>query len=151
MADDTKVTEAPKSEQEANKKREQVANEDAQQRAKRLQQEREEQQRAAGQKPDDDPKPLSKTDNVGGKREVEIAGEKLQLSGDEETHLRTLPSIGTVEDPAGIERVVVPDLNASGWKPAPVEPDPVEVARLENLQKALDAKKTERLEQLKVS
>lgn len=73
-----------------------------------------------------------------------------ELTNDEITQLNTLPTPGTVEDPAGVERIVVPDLGASGWQPAQVEPDPDEVARLERMQAALAAKKQERLESLQV-
>jgi hypothetical protein len=80
---------------------------------------------------------------------TDIGGKDYDLTESEQTQLRTSPSIATVEDPAGIERIVVPDLNQSGWTPGRVEPDPVEVERLERVQKGLEAKKAERLDALK--
>ena len=60
-----------------------------------------------------------------------------------------MPVPATAEDGQGVERIVVPDLNADGWTPAPLEPDKDEVARLKKIEKALEQKKTDRLEALK--
>lgn len=89
--------------------------------------------------------------DFGGATDDELVVEDTpELTSAEITQLNTLPTPGTVEDPAGVERIVVPDLGASGWQPAQVEPDPDEVARIERMQAALAAKKQERLESLQV-
>lgn len=49
----------------------------------------------------------------------------------------------TVEDADGIERIISPPTVA--WTPAPVEPDPAEVERLEELEKKSEERKEARL------
>lgn len=57
------------------------------------------------------------------------------------------PVVPTVEDAAGVERIVgtVPD----GWEPAPVDPDPEDVKRAEARAKKLEEAKQARLDALK--
>lgn len=96
-------------------------------------------------------KPTAAADSEGpsATSEHKIGDKSFDLTPDQIIHVNTIPSAGTVEDPAGIERIVVPNIE-SGWRPAPVEPNEDEVARLEVLRGALEAKKAERLDALKV-
>lgn len=107
--------------------------------------ERAEQQERAGQDPDDDPLPLSESGNLG----APVVTETATLTVTEQAQINALPSAGTVEDAAGVERLVVTNID-QGWKPARVDPDPKEVARLERINAALEEKKQERLDALKV-
>lgn len=120
------------------------ANETPEERQQRLDTERADQQKAAGQDPGADPLPLGKSGNAGAPLDVEVAGSSVQLTPEEAAVVRTLPTAATAVDSQGITRVVVPDMNASGWRPAPVEPDPVEVARLEKMTAVLEAQTAER-------
>lgn len=81
---------------------------------------------------------------------TEVGGQTVDLTHDQVVALRSLPNAATATDAQGVERIVVPDLNADGWTPNPVEPDPGEVARIEAMQAALDAKKAERLDAMQV-
>lgn len=143
MAKDQDTPQPSKAEVERNKEREAQANESNDERSKRLEKERAQQQKAAGQDPKDDPKPLSQTDNAGGLVKTTIGGKEMELTESEATQLRATPVRGTAVDGMGTERVVLPATDP--WEPAQVEPDPVEVARLERVSKALEAKQAERL------
>lgn len=71
------------------------------------------------------------------------------LSLQEQTHINAMPLVGTIEDPSGVERIV--DLNLdSGWTPAPVESDPKVRDAIAARIAALEAKKQERLDLMKV-
>lgn len=143
MADDTNTPDVPDAEAEANKAKEKQAKETPAQRAKRLDKEQAEQQKAAGEDPDDDPKPLSQTDNADGLIKTQVGDKEFDLTEAERTQLNALPSRGTAVDGQGTERVILPTVDS--WSPAQVEPDPLEVARLERVSEALEAKQNERL------
>lgn len=81
---------------------------------------------------------------------TEIGDETHDLTIDQQVALRSLPTAATATDSSGTERIVVPDLNADGWTPNPVEPDPREVARVKAMQDALEAKKQARLDAMQV-
>jgi len=53
----------------------------------------------------------------------------------------------TVEDAAGVERIV--GTAADGWEPAPVEPDPEDVKRAEERERRMEEQKQARLDALK--
>jgi len=54
---------------------------------------------------------------------------------------------GTVEDAAGVERIVVPP--SDGWEPAPTEPDEKAVERAKERERAEEEAKQKRLDALK--
>lgn len=141
---------SPPSEAEiaANEEKLRLANETPDERRQRLETERHDQQVAAGQDPNDAPLSLTKSGNADVPLDVEVGGETTQLTAEEAAMVRTLPVAATAVDSQGITRVVVPDMNASGWTPAPVEPDPVEVARLERVSAVLEAQTAERAKAL---
>ena len=117
-------------------------------RAEKRREERREQQERAGQDAGEDPLPLSKSGNRGAPVDVEIGDETVSLSAEEKAVLRTLPTTSTAVDGQGVTRIVTPDLNEQGWRPAPVEPDPAEVARLEKMTAAIAAQDAQRLQAL---
>lgn len=111
-------------------------------RQKELDQLRADQQKAAGKDPDEAPQPLAGSGNEGLLPPTEINGEEFDLPLDTSVALRSLAGRTISTDSQGVDRVVsnhVPD-----WEPAPIEPDPAEVARLETTLAALEAHREER-------
>lgn len=72
-----------------------------------------------------------------------MSNESDALARQEATILATVPTPATATDNRGVERIIEP--NPSGWKPAPVHPDPDEVERLKRIGGVLEEKKEERL------
>lgn len=73
-----------------------------------------------------------------------MSNESDALARQEATILRTVPTPATAVDNRGVERIIEP--YTDGWKPAPVKPDPDEVARLERIGGVLEEKAEERAE-----
>jgi hypothetical protein len=144
-------TPAPDAERERLAEQAKEASQSPRERAEARREERREQREKAGVDPDgsseDQPHRADVQANPG---TVEVGGQQVDLTHDQTVALRSLPTAATATDSAGTERIVVPDLNADGWTPNEVEPDPREVARIEKMQAALEAKKNERLEAMQV-
>lgn len=70
--------------------------------------------------------------------------EQKALDRQESTILNTVPTPSTATDSRGVERIIEPAV--TGWKPAPVHPDPDEVERLKRIGEKLEQKKQDRLE-----
>lgn len=106
------------------------------------------QNEAAGYDRDADPVSLSESGNRDAPvttSEFTEGDKELELTVDEVIVLKTLPQAELSEDARGVTRIVTPDLNQSGWSPAPLEPDPVQVAELERRQALLAARDEARL------
>lgn len=106
------------------------------------------QNEAAGYDRDADPVPLSESGNRDAPvttSEFTEGDKELELTVDEVIVLKTLPQAELSEDARGVTRIVTPDLNQSGWSPAPLEPDPVQVAEVERRQALLAARDEARL------
>src|SRR4051794_25175502 len=104
------------------------------------------QQERAGKSPDEAPQPLAGSGNEGKRPATTIGGEEYELPHDTDVALKSLAGRTVSTDSQGVDRVVsqhVPD-----WRPAPIEPDPDEVARLEAATEALEAHREERRELL---
>lgn len=94
-------------------------------------------------------------DNNKAKAEARAASKEAEAKNDnglslqEQTHINSMPMVGTIEDPSGVERIVALDLD-SGWTPAPVESDPKVRDAIAARIDALEVKKQERLDLMKV-
>lgn len=76
-----------------------------------------------------------------------MSNESDALARQEATILATVPTPATAVDNRGVERIIEP--YTDGWKPAPVGPDPDEVARLKRIGGSLEDQKKTRQELFK--
>lgn len=139
----TSEIEPPPAEKERLAEQVERANESGDEKREREDSERAEQQEAAGKDVDEDPVPLSESGTYQQPVVERIADQDVELTTDELTHLRTLPTSALSKDANGIQRIVTPNIN-DGWTPNPIEPDPTEVARLTKMSAAIEATDAER-------
>lgn len=85
----------------------------------------------------DEAVPLSQSENLGTPGTTTVGDKEFDLPLDTSVALKSLASQATSVDSQGVERVI--NRYVDGWEPAPLEPDPAEVARLEQAREAFDA------------
>lgn len=88
------------------------------------------------------PVPLAKSENLGKPGTTVVGDQEYELPSDTSVALKSLASQATSVDGAGVERVI--NRYVDGWEPAPLEPNPDEVKRLEKAREAFEAHRTER-------
>lgn len=114
---------------------------DPAERQRQLDEERRAQQRAAGKDEDAEPQPLAGSGNEGVRPTHTIGDQEFDLPLDTSVALKSQAKQSTAVGSDGVPRVI--ERYVDDWTPAPVEPDPAEVARLEKAQEVLDAHRAE--------